>query len=158
MYEWNKIQKSPLTLSVIGHCEIGVSIDAKGFPVPGAVGPKGLVGHKALPLLTPLVNDRKLLFGLFLSQLLGPTARVRHYKKRLQWIKKGKQMIRVWSMNNVILPHGSICFTSFCIFPNPFPLRSVLQPRYLFAQGEISPRQSSIGADTLVELETWLGP
>ena len=75
---------------MIGHCEIAVSIDAKGLPVPGTVGQHGLVGHESLPLLTPLVNDRKLLFGLFLSQLSGPTARVRHYKKCLEWEKKGK--------------------------------------------------------------------
>ena len=137
-------------MSVIGHCEIGMSVDAKGLPVPGTVGLNGLVGHKALPLLTPLVNDRKLLFGLFLSQLSGPTARVRHYKKRLEWKKKRKQMR---NMNNVILPWSHMLYIILhfpWLFPYPICPFWLL---YLFAQGEISPRQSSIGADALVELE-----
>lgn len=69
---------------MVGHDEVGVSIDAEGLPVPGAVGLQGLVGHEALPLLTPLVNDGELLFGLHLCELTGPTPGIRHYEKGLE--------------------------------------------------------------------------
>lgn len=69
---------------MIGHNEVGVSVDAEGLPVPGAVGLQGLVGHKAFPLLAPLVNDGELLFGLYLREISGPTPRIRHYEKGLE--------------------------------------------------------------------------
>jgi len=70
-------------------------------------------------------------------------------RKVLSQKQMRKQIIdyRLCSMNNEMVPFGSPC-AFLCVLPPP----------YLFAQGEVSPGQSSVGADALVELEARRAP
>lgn len=50
------------TNPMIGHSEIGLSIDVEGLPVPCTVGLQGLELHKLFSSSTPLVNHREVCF------------------------------------------------------------------------------------------------
>lgn len=136
------------TSSMIGHSEIRLSIDVKGFPVPGTVCLQSLEPHKSFSFFAPLVNHREVRLWFFVKMLVWPSAGVRHHQKYLDPSKKAQ---------GISAPH--ITFTSWmheCI--RSIFCNTSLAFCHLLAHAEVSPSQSSICADILVELETCLGP
>lgn len=124
---------------MIGHSEIRLTIDVKGLPVACTVCLQSLEPHKPLPFFAPLVNHRQVCLWFFAKMLVWSSARVRHHQKYLdqstntQWKDQ---------LSEVLGPTGSIR-----VFDS-----------HLLAHAEVSPSQSSIRADILVELETCLTP
>ena len=77
-----------LTLSVIGHSEVGVFVDMESLPVSSTVRLQALETHKPPPPVTPSVNNGHLhpllLFWRFLLLFTWPPGRVRHHQKHLR--------------------------------------------------------------------------